>query len=126
MLLVIADSGSVDVSLVTSSGRARAWRTRGRMLTWPAGWGPLAVGERGTVTVRSCGRTDVARFERAPPLAPDLRWRSAELGAPWLLERGLPMEALLLLATDPRPAPLLRSRALLGAGTPVLGLWLHR
>lgn len=126
MVLVVADSGKVAITLETDAGRSRTWSTRERVLPWPAGWRALAVGERGKVSVRSCGRVDHAAFVRAPPLPVDLRWRSALVGASWLLERGLPMEALRLLSTDPRGDKADRTQALSAAGVPVIGLWLGR
>lgn len=124
---VVADPGSVEVELVVGQGpsrRRRLWRTRRRVIPWPQGWGALEVGERGLIRVTSCGRTDVAPFERAPRLPVDLRWRSARSGARWLLSNGLPMEALRLIATDPTGAPHLRTEALIRAGFPVAGQWL--
>ena len=126
MVLAVADTGPVVVTLETDSGRRRTWHSRARTLSWPAGWAPLSVGERGRVTVLSCGRADSAEFERAPPLRPDLRWRSAPQGASWLLQAGLPMEALRLLAADPRGSAAEWTQALSSAGVPTMGLWLGR
>ena len=126
MVLVVADAGPVPVTLQTDSGRLRTWHSRERTHPWPAGWAPLAVGEGGRVIVRSCGRVDAADFERAAPLTPDPRWRSAVEGASWLLEEGLPMEALRLLAADPRGGAAEWTQALSLAGVPILGLWLRR
>ena len=126
MLLVIAEAGPVEVTLTRSSGLSYSWRTRQRTLTWPPGWPALAVGESGTVTVTACGQRDLTWFRRAPPTAPDMRWRSGSQGARWLLEQGLPMEALLLISADPGAPSRVRSAALLEVGMPLLGQWLHR
>lgn len=124
-VVAVADAGPILVELVRGTGRRRIWRTRQRVLPWPAGWLPLTVGEEGQVSVTSCGRADVARFVRAPRLPVDLRWRSARWGARWLLENGLPMEALRLMAADPGQGPPLRTEAMIRAGFPPSGQWLH-
>jgi len=125
LVAAVADAGPIDIELVRGSGRRRRWRTRQRVLPWPAGWMPLTIGEEGRVSVTSCGRTDVALWVRAPRLPVDLRWRSARRGARWLLANGLPMEALRLIATDPGQGAELRTEALIRSGFPVSGQWLH-
>lgn len=87
------ETGPVEVTLETSSGRRRVWRTRSRRPDWPEGWTPLQVGESGTVTVRAGGRMARARFQKVavPPVG---LWADASDPAGALLGLDLPIVAL--------------------------------